>query len=52
MRLGLPKADIISYLTDNIYYSLDADCLDGLRLFYRYATEVGALPPAPAINFI
>ena len=52
VRLGLPEADIISYLTDNIYYRLDAECLAGLELFYKYAAETGALPAAPAVRFI
>jgi chorismate dehydratase len=52
VRLGLPEANITSYLRDNIYYRLDADCLDGLRLFYKYAADCGALPQAPAIDFI
>jgi len=51
-RLGLSEADVRSYLTENIHYFLDADALDGLRLFYRYAVEVGALPSAPELNFL
>jgi chorismate dehydratase len=49
-RIG--EADVRSYLTDNIYYQLDAPCLEGLRLFYRYAAEIGALPVAPEIKFL
>jgi chorismate dehydratase len=51
-RLGLKENDVRFYLTDNIYYQLDGPCLEGLRLFYRYAAEVGALPVAPEIDFI
>jgi chorismate dehydratase len=51
-RLGIAEADVISYLTQNIYYELDAPCLEGLRLFYRYAAEIGALPAAPEIRFL
>jgi chorismate dehydratase len=51
-RLGLSEADAISYLTENIYYELDAACLEGLRLFYRYADECGALPAAPPLRFL
>ncbi|MGA8438927.1 MAG: menaquinone biosynthesis protein [Candidatus Sulfotelmatobacter sp.] len=51
-RLGLSEADVRSYLTDNIYYQLDAPCLEGLQLFYRYAAEIGALPAAPPIDFL
>lgn len=51
-RLGLTKEAVRSYLTDNIYYHLDASCLDGLSLFYRYASECNALPDAPAIRML
>jgi chorismate dehydratase len=51
-RLGLSEADVRSYLTENIYYELDAGCLEGLRLFYRYAAEIGALPAAPELRFV
>jgi len=50
-RLRLSEADIRSYLTENIHYSLDPACLEGLGLFYRYAAEIGALPAAPEISF-
>jgi chorismate dehydratase len=48
-RLGLAESDVRSYLTENIYYQLDADCIQGLKLFYRYAAEIGALPAAPEL---
>jgi len=51
-RLGLSKDEIRSYLTENIHYELDPGCLEGLRLFYRYAVEVGALPAAPELRFV
>jgi chorismate dehydratase len=51
-RLGLTESDVRSYLTENIYYQLDAPCLEGLQLFYRYAAEIGALPAAPSIDFL
>ena len=51
-RLGLSEAEIRTYLTENIYYDLDPACLDGLQLFYRYASECGALPAAPALHFL
>ncbi len=50
-RLDLTEADVRSYLTENIHYQLDSGCLEGLRLFYRYAVEIGALPQAPALRF-
>ncbi len=51
-RLALKESDVRFYLTENIYYQLDGPCLEGLRLFYRYAAEVGALPVAPEIGFV
>ena len=50
-RLGLTESGVRSYLTENIYYQLDAECMEGLRLFYRYAAELGALPIAPELRF-
>ena len=51
-RLGLSESEIRTYLTENIYYDLDPACLSGLQLFYRYASECGALPAAPALRFL
>ena len=51
-RLSLKESDVRSYLTENIHYHLDAPCLEGLQLFYRYAAEIGALPPAPELDFL
>ncbi len=50
-RLDLTEADVRSYLTENIHYQLDTDCLEGLRLFYRYAAEIGATPNTPELTF-
>src|SRR5262244_1454126 len=44
-RLRLSEAEIRCYLTENIHYRLDAGCIEGLQLFFRYAAECGALPP-------
>jgi chorismate dehydratase len=51
-RLALKESDVRTYLTENIYYHLDATCLEGLQLFYRYASEIGALPGAPEMRFL
>ena len=51
-RVGLSEADVRGYLTENIHYFLDPACLEGLRLFYRYAAEIGALPAAPEVAFL
>ena len=51
-RLDVSESDVRSYLTQNIHYQLDAGCLEGLQLFYRYAAEIGALPAAPELRFL
>jgi chorismate dehydratase len=51
-RLGLTEASVKSYLTENIYYSLDPACVGGMQLYYRYAEECGALPAAPSLRFL
>jgi len=51
-RLGLSEPDVRSYLRENIHYQLDSGCLEGLQLFYRYAAECGALPPAAPLHFL
>jgi chorismate dehydratase len=51
-RLNLSENEVHSYLTENIYYHLDEPCIEGLRLFYHLATEIGALPMVPAMRFL
>jgi chorismate dehydratase len=51
-RLGMPEAGVRAYLTDNIHYELDPACIEGLQLFYAYASEVGALPAACALRLV
>jgi chorismate dehydratase len=50
-KLGLSEEDIRQYLAVNIHYYLDEPCLEGLRLFYRYAYECKVLPRAPELHF-
>ena len=51
-RLDLRPEEVKSYLTANIHYFLDPDCLDGMQLFYQLAHECGALPSAPPLCFL
>jgi chorismate dehydratase len=51
-RLAVPAETIHTYLTRNIHYQLDAACLEGLQLFYRYGMECGALPAVPELQFL
>jgi chorismate dehydratase len=40
------------YWTENIHYSLDEPCRQGLQLFFKLAAECGALPPAPQMRML
>jgi chorismate dehydratase len=40
----LPENSIRSYLTENIHYVLDEECIEGMRGFFRMAAELGVLP--------
>ena len=51
-KVGLSEAEVRSYLTENIHYHLDAGCIEGLHLFYRYAAECGAFPTPPPVHFV
>jgi chorismate dehydratase len=51
-RLPLPPATIHHYLTRNIHYILNPDCIRAIELFRRYAAEIGALPPLPTLRFL
>jgi len=43
LRLPIPESTIRSYLTGNIHYVLDEECLEGMRGFFRMAAECGVL---------
>jgi chorismate dehydratase len=51
-RIPIPPATIRHYLTHNIHYRLDPDCIRTIELFRRYAAEVGVLPPLPHLRFL
>jgi chorismate dehydratase len=51
-RLGLSEKLISDYLTENVDYSLDAENLEGLRLFYRYGVECGVFSRVPELEFL
>jgi chorismate dehydratase len=44
-RFPIPESTIRMYLTANIHYVLDEECVDGMRGFFRMAAEYGVLPP-------
>jgi chorismate dehydratase len=43
-RLPIPEETIRAYLTTNIHYTLDEECLEGMRVFFRTAASLGVLP--------
>ena len=44
VRLPIPEQTIRNYLTTNIHYVLDAECVKGMQEFFRLAAECGVLP--------
>ena len=51
-RISIPAATIRHYLTQNIHYHLDPDCIRTIELFRRYAAEADILPPLPKLRFL
>ncbi len=50
-RMAIPEATIRTYLSTNIHYVLDEECVEGMRGFFRMAAEYGVLPPyEPAVR--
>jgi chorismate dehydratase len=43
-KLPVPEGTIRTYLTTNIHYVLDEECIEGMRVFFRTAAELGILP--------
>jgi len=51
-RVGLSEAEVVRYLTENIDYSLDAENLAGMELFFRYAAEAELLAQSRPVEFL
>jgi chorismate dehydratase len=51
-RIAIPPATIRTYLTENIHYMLDDDCVRSIELFRTLAAQIGALPPLPDLNLL
>jgi chorismate dehydratase len=50
-QLGLPRDELISYLTKNISYDLDEESLGGLKLYYEMAQECGLIQEVRRLVF-
>jgi chorismate dehydratase len=44
-QIPVPEETIRSYLTTNIHYVLDEECVEGMQGFFTLAAEYGVLPP-------
>lgn len=43
-KLPLSEQTVRAYLSENIHYVLDEECVEGMRGFFRMAAEMGLLP--------
>jgi chorismate dehydratase len=51
-KLSLSPKLIADYLTENVDYGLDAENIEGLRLFYKYGLECGVFTQVPELAFL
>ncbi len=51
-KLSLSPKLIRDYLMQNVDYGLDAENLEGLRLFYKYGLECGVFTKVPELAFL
>lgn len=51
-RIDIPADIIRTYLTQNIHYTLDADCLRAVEHFRALGMQFGVLPSLPALNLL
>ena len=51
-RVSLVENDFRRYLTENISYTLDAELLEGLRLYYQLSNKHDLIPGVKPIQFL
>jgi chorismate dehydratase len=51
-RLGLPFGTVETYLSRNIHYMLDEQCLGGIARFYEDAVACGLMERRPELRFL
>jgi len=51
-RIALPPETIRHYLTRNIHYTLDGDCIAAISHLRALAAEAALLPPLPNLRFL
>jgi chorismate dehydratase len=52
MHINLPRELIYTYLSQNIHYILDDECLQGLRRFYDLAANCNVLPAVAGLRLL
>ena len=52
MHIALSRTTIYAYLSRNIHYILDDECLEGLRRFYAIAAACHVLPPVTDLRLL
>jgi len=51
-KIQLDKSYILQYLEKNMYYHMNADCVESLRVFYELAAETEIIKSARVIRFL
>ena len=51
-KIAVPRHVIRTYLTENIHYVLDDECLAAVEQFYMLAAECHVLPQAPPLSLL
>jgi len=51
-RIAVPQTTIRQYLTRNIHYTLEPECVEAIQVFRAYAAEAGVLPDAETLRFL
>ena len=51
-RIAISPDTIRQYLTNNIHYVLDRDCIRAVEVFRQYAAELNILPPLAQLSFL
>src|SRR5271170_284718 len=51
-RIAIPPTTIRHYLSHNIHYVLNTDCIRAIELFRQLAAEVDVLPALPNLRFL
>jgi chorismate dehydratase len=51
-RIAIPASTIRHYLSHNIHYVLNTDCIRAIEVFRQYAAEVEVLPPLSQLRFL